>query len=54
MPTYDFACKSCGKEFSQVMSISERDKKKISCPHCKGRKVTQLMTGFMAKTSRKS
>jgi len=54
MPTYDFQCKDCGKEFSKLMTISQRDKKKAECPHCQGKKVSQLMSGFMAVTSRKS
>jgi putative FmdB family regulatory protein len=54
MPTYDFECKDCGKEFTQTMSIAQKEKKKAECPHCEGKKVTQLMSGFMAVTSRKS
>ncbi len=54
MPSYDFQCKDCGKEFTQMMSISQKEKKKAKCPHCQGRKVNQLMSGFMAITSRKS
>jgi putative FmdB family regulatory protein len=54
MPTYDFQCNDCGKEFSEILRISEKDKKKIACPKCKSRKVSQLMSGFTAVTSRKS
>lgn len=54
MPTYEYQCQDCGNEFSQMMSISDRDKKKVSCPECDSRKVDQLVSGFMAITSRKS
>ncbi len=54
MPTYDYRCQGCGEEFSLVMSISEHDRKRVSCPQCKGRKVEQLVSGFTTITSRKS
>jgi putative FmdB family regulatory protein len=54
MPQYEFRCKKCNKEFNLFMSISERERKKITCPSCKGRSVEQLITPFMTKTSRKS
>jgi putative FmdB family regulatory protein len=54
MPTYEFQCQDCGKEFSEIMSISQRSRKKPPCPKCKSRKVDQLVSGFMAITSRKS
>ena len=54
MPTYEFQCQACGEEFSQIMTISEKSKKKPSCPKCKSRKVNQLISGFTAITSRKS
>jgi putative FmdB family regulatory protein len=54
MPTYEYECKACSKKFSIVASISEHDKAKASCPKCKSRKVTQLISNFTAKTSRKS
>ena len=54
MPTYDFRCKKCKKEFSTLLSLREYEKGKISCPKCKGKRVEQLVTHFMTKTSRKS
>lgn len=44
MPTYDFACKSCGHKFSLFTSISGR--KNAKCPECGSSDVTQLLTGF--------
>jgi len=54
MPTYEFACNACKHGFTLVMTIAEHDKKKVSCPKCKSKKVKQLLSSFSAKTSRKS
>ncbi len=54
MPTYDFRCKKCKKEFSIMLSLREYEKGKVDCPHCKGKQVEQLVTHFMTKTSSKS
>lgn len=48
MPTFDFRCSDCGHEFSEFVSIKEKDK--VCCPKCKGN-VKQLFTGFMFKSS---
>ncbi len=42
MPTYDYKCKSCGKNFEAFQSISE--KPLAACPHCGG-KVERLISG---------
>lgn len=54
MPTYEYQCQECQKEFSQEMSISEHERARPVCPGCKSRKVTQLISGFQVVTSRKS
>ncbi|MBM4288905.1 MAG: zinc ribbon domain-containing protein [Deltaproteobacteria bacterium] len=54
MPTYEFLCQKCGKEFSLIMSIKERDTEKIKCSHCGAEDVTQLLSTVITKTSRKS
>ena len=54
MPQYDFQCKKCRKKFSLFMSISEKGRKRVACPACKGRSVEQLIMPFQTKTSRKS
>ncbi|MGI6485961.1 MAG: zinc ribbon domain-containing protein [Thermoanaerobacterales bacterium] len=43
MPTFDFKCCDCGHNFSEFVSI--KDKEKVSCPKCGGR-VSQRFTGF--------
>lgn len=54
MPTYEYQCDKCGKKFTEVMTISEHDKKKVVCPKCGNKKVTQLIQPFFANTSKKS
>lgn len=54
MPAYDFKCEKCGEAFSRVMSIGEKETKKVKCPACKSVKVRQVYSVFMAKTSKKS
>jgi putative FmdB family regulatory protein len=54
MPTYDYRCLKCNKEFSVVLSISEHDRSKAKCPKCGSKRLQQLITSFLTKTSRKS
>jgi putative FmdB family regulatory protein len=54
MPTYEYECLECKKKFALILSISEHDKTKPSCPKCKGKKVKQNISAFTCKTSRKS
>ena len=54
MPTYEYACKKCNKKFSVMLSISEHETAKVSCPKCNGKSVKQMISSFTAKTSRKS
>jgi putative FmdB family regulatory protein len=54
MPTYEYRCDECKHKFSLIMSISEHDKKKVSCPKCRKKKVKQQISTFQTQTSRKS
>lgn len=55
MPTYDYHCGKCKKDFSVIRSIKEYEKGASACPKCKSRRqVTQLVSNFTAITSRKS
>ena len=54
MPTYEFLCTKCQKEFSVTMTMREREEKKPTCPACGSADLEPLMAGFFAKTSRKS
>jgi DNA-directed RNA polymerase subunit RPC12/RpoP len=33
MPQYNFLCRTCKKEFSKLLTLSEHEKGKIVCPH---------------------
>jgi putative FmdB family regulatory protein len=54
MPTYDYECQKCGKEFSETTTISEHDKEKPRCPECSSTEVRQFVEEFFAVTSKKS
>lgn len=54
MPTYEFACTQCGKEFSLTLTIKEREASKPVCPACGSQALEPQMTSFFAKTARKS
>jgi putative FmdB family regulatory protein len=54
MPTYEYQCLDCKKSFSLILSIAEHDKARAACPKCKGKKVKQVVSSFITKTSRKS
>lgn len=54
MPTYEFLCEGCGKEFEVTLSLAERAQAKVRCPKCESEKVTSQMAVFTARTSRKS
>jgi putative FmdB family regulatory protein len=54
MPTYEFYCEECKKPFNVILSISEYEAEKYSCPKCKGKKLKQQISSFQAVTSKKS
>ncbi len=54
MPTYEYYCEDCGKNFAVILSMAEHDKKETVCPDCKKNRIVQQYTAFFAKTSKKS
>jgi putative FmdB family regulatory protein len=54
MSQYVFYCEDCKKEFTCALHIAEREKGEVACPHCGGKRVTPVVTGFSAVTSKKS
>jgi putative FmdB family regulatory protein len=55
MPSYDYACRDCGKDFMIFLSLKEMEAKpKITCPHCGSDNVGKKFTAFFAKTDKKS
>lgn len=54
MPTYDFLCDKCEKEFTVRLSLADHEKKKYKCPKCNSKNVKQQISVFQVNTSRKS
>lgn len=55
MPTYEYTCRDCKKDFVIHLSIKEFESKpKINCPNCQGDNVAKKLTPFFTKTSKKS
>jgi putative FmdB family regulatory protein len=55
MPAYEYVCSDCSKAFTVFLSLKEFDSNpKILCPHCGSDHVQRKLSGFFAKTSRKS
>lgn len=54
MPNYEFLCNDCKKKFTVTMSLAAHEKRKTTCPKCRGGRVQQLFSGFFSKTSKKS
>ena len=55
MPAYEYVCKDCRKEFTVFLAIKEYEvHPKVKCPNCSSDNVERTITGFFAKTSKKS
>ena len=54
MPTYEFECSKCHKEFTLTLTIKEREASAPACPACGSTELEPLMKSFFVKTSRKS
>ena len=55
MPTFEYVCKDCGKEFLIFLSLKEYEENpKVICPRCESDHVERELSSFTAKTSKKS
>ncbi|HEY3625867.1 MAG TPA: FmdB family zinc ribbon protein [Terracidiphilus sp.] len=54
MSQYVFHCQDCNQEFTQSLHMSDVEKGAVTCPHCGGTRVHQLVAAFTAVTSKKS
>jgi putative FmdB family regulatory protein len=54
MPSYEYRCRTCDRTFEIRLSVQDHDAGRARCPHCQGQEVEQVMTSFVAMTSKKS
>jgi len=54
MPMYDYKCLGCGKESLIAMTLKEHEGGPVTCPACGSKKVKQMITSFIARTTKKS
>ncbi len=54
MPTYEYRCKACSKQFTQTERMSEHVRRRPACPKCKSKKVVLVLSSFYANTAHKS
>jgi putative FmdB family regulatory protein len=54
MAQYVFLCQDCNKEFTLSRHIADIEKSSVECPHCGGKRVTQVVEPFSALTGRKT
>ena len=54
MAEYDYRCLKCKKSFTITESITEHESRTHRCPSCRSTRVQQILTAFVAKTSKKS
>ncbi|UCG39381.1 MAG: zinc ribbon domain-containing protein [bacterium] len=50
MPLYEFECSKCGHRFDRVLTLSEVETVKVTCPQCRSAKVKKLMSAGTIKT----
>lgn len=54
MPLYEYICKKCHKKFSEVLSITEHETKKVRCPKCQSHDLEKVIEPFFPKTTSKT
>jgi putative FmdB family regulatory protein len=54
MPTYEYRCQKCEKDFEIVESVTDHDPAKARCPECGSEDVERRWSQVYAVTSKKS
>ena len=54
MPSYEYYCRQCDRTFTVHMSLKDHETEEVRCVYCQGTQVEQVLTSFVAVTSKKS
>jgi putative FmdB family regulatory protein len=54
MPIYEYKCLDCGKKVILALTLKEHESGSAKCPACGSKRLEQLITSFIARTSKKS
>ncbi|MCD6167074.1 zinc ribbon domain-containing protein [candidate division KSB1 bacterium] len=55
MPTYEFCCQDCGREYEVFTSIANKEKGlELNCPQCGSKNVRQAFSSFLFCSGSKS
>jgi putative FmdB family regulatory protein len=54
VPMYDYKCLDCGKESLIPLTLKDHECGEASCPACGSKRLEQLITSFMPRTTKKS
>ncbi|HEY3305816.1 MAG TPA: zinc ribbon domain-containing protein [Candidatus Binatia bacterium] len=49
MPIYEYHCRSCDKDFEELVRTAEEA---VSCPSCAGSRVERLLSAFLPGDTR--
>ncbi|HNM15127.1 MAG TPA: zinc ribbon domain-containing protein [bacterium] len=48
MPIYEFTCKKCGTDFSELFHSSTFDASEVECPKCRAHEANRKLSVFAA------
>jgi len=51
VPIFEFKCKKCGHAFEELLSLSELDSGKLSCPACSSKRIEKGFSAFATGTA---
>ena len=54
MPLYEYICRKCHNKFYEVLTIKERETKKVQCPKCQSTDLEKVIESFFVKTASKT
>ena len=54
MPVYEYVCRKCKEDFTEILTVQEMEKGGVKCPHCGSDKVTKIISHIHTITKKKS